>query len=147
MDIVYKEIDIAPDSVTFARRSDAEEVAQIWVALETAKTWGEFRAMLPEGEWEENLEDYFEEGPPDDKPFDSDAVPGHPDGDYPQWLRQTMLEWLPQELNGKYGEVRMSVLNGEYLDLPADKAEEIAADLRAMGHTVTPTDVYFGWSG
>ena len=34
-----------------------------------------------------------------------------------------------------------SVLNGEFLDLPAHKAEQIAEDLRAMGHRVEPTDL------
>ena len=146
-DIVYRVVAIASDSVTFARRSDAEEVALIWTALKTAKTWGEFRAKLPDGEWEANLEDFFDESPPDEEPFDAGEVPGHLDGDYPQWLRQTMLEWFPPELIDKYGDIQTSVLNGEFLDLPADKAEEIVADLRAMGHTVTPTDLYFGWSG
>jgi hypothetical protein len=146
-DIVYQVVAGAPDSVTFARRSDAEGVAQIWVALNTANTWGEFRAKLPEGEWEENLGDRFDESPPDGEPFDAGAVPGHLDGDYPQWLRQTMLKWFPQSLIDKYGDIQTSVLNGDFLDLPAAKVEEIAADLRAMGHTVDMTELDFGFSG
>ncbi|HYO03358.1 MAG TPA: hypothetical protein VET27_16390 [Mycobacterium sp.] len=41
--------------------------------------------------------------------------------------------------------VSVKVLNGESLDLPLDKAEHVAEDLRAMGHTVAPTDLDFGW--
>jgi hypothetical protein len=39
------------------------------------------------------------------------------------------------------GDVETSVFNGEMLDLPANKADQIAADLRAMGHKVDRTDL------
>jgi hypothetical protein len=148
MDVVY-EIRLGsngrPERVVFAERTRVEHVAQIWKALVQSTTWGGFRHNLPEGEWDDNLADRFDEIPPDDEPFMADAVPGHADGDYPEWLRQVQLDWFPQELIDKYGDVRPSVLNGEFLDLPPDKAEQIAADLRAMGHTVAPTDLAFGW--
>ena len=52
------------------------------------------------------------------------------------------LEWFPEDLIVKYGgEVGETVHNGPALDLPGDKAEEIAADLRAMGHRVERTDL------
>ncbi len=148
MDIVYR-----PgmgsngwDSVVFAERSRAERVAQIRAALENSATWGEFRRALPEGEWEDIFQDYYddaeEKSPDDDKPFDSDDVPGYAEGDYPEWLQQVQLDWFPPELIAKFGgDVGSTVLSGPVLDLPADRAEEIAAELRAMGHTVEETDL------
>jgi hypothetical protein len=140
MDIVYRVGGDGFDSVLFATRASAEYVAQIRKALYQSRTWGEFRANLPEGEWE-NLEWKLED-PPDDEPFKADDIPGHADGDYPEWLRQSQLDWFPDDLTEKYdGEVTLTTLNGWVLDLPGNRAEEIADDLRALGHRVERTDL------
>jgi hypothetical protein len=142
MDIVYRVGGDGYDCVLFAERSTAERVAQTFAALRESTTWGQFRANLPDGEWEDNLQYCFDEdAPADDAPFHRDMVPGYADGDYPEWLRGSAAEWFPRSLIEKYGgSVETSVLNGDALDLPAGKAEAIAADLRAMGHRVTRTD-------
>lgn len=140
MDIVYRVGGDGYESVLFADRASAEHVAQIRNALYQSKTWAEFKQNLPAGEWEDlesRLDDELEDGP-----FTADAIPGHADGDYPEWLRQSQLDWFPEELIEKYsGEVGLTTLNGEVLDLPADRADEIADDLRALGHTVERTDL------
>lgn len=145
MDIVYR---IRGDSVVFAERWRAEYVAEIWKALQESNTWGELRRKLPDGEWQDyfqpHFDDYEEELPADDEPFTSADAPRHEDGDYPPWLAQEQLDWFPPELIKKYGgDVTSSVLNGEFLDLPADKADQIANDLRAIGHTVAETHLEF----
>lgn len=143
MDIVYRVGGDGYDGALFAERSAAERVAQILTALRESSTWGEFRAKLPDGEWEDYLQYCFEgDGPADDARFHRDMVPGYIDGDYPEWLRGSAVEWFPPGLIEKYGgSVDSTVLNGEALDLPAGAADEIAADLRAIGHTVTRTDL------
>lgn len=141
MDIVYRIGGDGYDGVLFARREEAENVAAIREALANSKTWGEFRANIPFGEWEANLADCFEDTPPDDEPFSAEEVPGYVDGDYPRWLMQAQLDWFPEDLIAKYGDRESSVFNGEMLELYADQAEEIAAELRAMGHTVEKTDL------
>lgn len=141
MDIVYRVGGDGFDSVLFARRASAVYVAQIRTALYQSTTWGEFRANLPDGEWE-NMQGDYDEDPPDGEPFTADDIPGHADGDYPEWLRQSQLRWFPKDLIEKYdGEVALTTLNGWVLDLPADRAEEIADDLRALGHRVERTDL------
>lgn len=140
MDLVYRVGGDGYESVLFAPRHIAEYVAQIRKALYEYKTWGEFRVNLPEGEWE-NLEWQLGENP-DDKPFRADDIPGHADGDYPQWLRQFQLDWFPRDLIEKYEGTRtLTTLNGWVLDLPANHATEIAEDLRTLGHTVEETDL------
>lgn len=142
MDIVYRVGGDGYDSALFADRASAEYVAQIRNALYQSETWGEFRRNLPKGEWEDTFVDRLEEIPPDDEPFTADAAPGHADGDYPEWLRQSQLDWFPEDLIEKYdGAVGVSVLNGSMLDLPADRAEEIADELRKRGHTVARTEL------
>jgi hypothetical protein len=145
VEIVYR---IDGDAVVFAERWRAAYVAHIWKALYESKTWGEFRRNLPDGEWEDHFQTHFEdreeEVPADDELFGADEAPGLTEGDYPAWLAQEQLDWFPPELIKKYGgDVGSSVLNGEFLELPSDKAEEIAEDLRAMGHTVERTDLAF----
>ena len=144
MDIVYRVGGDGYEGALFAERDSAERVAQIRQALRESTTWGEFRSALPDDEWEDDLQYRFEfdEDPADDEPFHRDLVPGYADGDYPEWLRQSQLDWMPRELIEKYaGEVSTTVLNGDVLDLPGHRAEEIAEDLRAMGHSVERTDL------
>jgi hypothetical protein len=142
MDIVYRMV-VGGDGescVVFAPRAAAEHVAQIRNALYTARTWGEFRAKLPEDEWSK-LQSQLDDRA-DDERFEPDDIPGYADGGYPEWLRQSQLQWFPEELIEKYdGEVGLTTLNGWVLDLPACHAEDIAEDLRAMGHTVEETDL------
>lgn len=122
MDIVYRVGGEAFECALFAERSKAERVAQIWRALNESKTWGEFRRGLPEGEWEDLPIDWNGEEPSDDDPFSYDDVPGAADGDYPEWLQKTQLEWFPEDLSEKYG-------------------GEVAEELRKRGHTVERTDL------
>ena len=146
MDIVYRVGGDGYDCALFAERSSAARVAQILTALRDSTTWGEFRAELPADEWEDVLQYCFEEDevPADDAPFHRDMVPGYADGDYPEWLRGSAVEWFPPSLIKEYwGWVETSGLNGDALDLPAGKADAIAADLRAMGHRVERTDLDF----
>ena len=143
MDIVYRVGGDGYYCALFAERSSAERVAEILTALRESTTWGEFRDTLPDGEWEDNLQYCFDEEPPgDDDRFHRDMVPGYADGDYPEWLRGSAVEWFPRSLIEKYGgSMDTSVLNGDALDLPARHADAIAADLRAMGHRVERTDL------
>lgn len=143
MDIVYRVGGDGYDGVLFAKRESAERVAQIRGALFSSTTWSDLRRSLPEGEWEDHFETFFHEWEQsDDGLFDPDCAPGVEDGDYPEWLLRSMLDWFPAELIQKYGgSLRRTTLNGDALELPADKAEEIAAELRAMGHSVEQTDL------
>lgn len=154
MDIVYRVGGDGYSCALFAERSSAEHVAQILTALRRSATWGEFRRNLPDGEWEESLQYCIEDEPGDDgrypadsqyadsAPFHRDMVPGYADGDYPEWLRSSTLDWFPPSLIKKYaGMVETSVLNGDALELPAGHADAIADDLRAMGHSVERTDL------
>ena len=135
MDLVYNRSSDIDDLVVFAERELAEAVSTIRAALRTARTWGEFAQSLPEGEWAEVLE-RLEEVPDPAAPFDADEVPGHADGDYPTWLGARMVDILPAEVGTKYGARIDSVLNGEAIELPWAQAEDIAADLRRLGHRV-----------
>jgi hypothetical protein len=146
MDLVYS-INEEISNVVFAERNRALYVDQLYDAL-TSRTWDEFRASLPEGGWEEFLERFGGEYDADDnlvddfptgsEPFDND----YQQTGYPDWLANIELDWFPEDLIEKYGgQVEHSMASDDSLHLPAEKAEEIAADLRERGHTVEPSPI------
>ena len=144
MDIVYRIGGDGFDSALFAERSKANYVARIRDALYRSSTWGHFRTKLPDGEWKLRVDEMLVDPDfsTDDQPFIADDIPGHADGDYPECLRQSQLDWFPRDLIDRYrGEVTPTRLNGWVLDLPANVAEDIAQDLRGLGHQVELTDL------
>lgn len=146
MDIVYTTNTDGAGAV-FAERTAAEEVAQVWAALSDSKTWREFKAAMPPAEYAtalENLE--LDEDEVDlDEAFDPGEIPGHTDGDYPTWLASKALDWFPKEVAAQFGSTVASTLNGDALEFPAERADEIAEALRLARPewTVTKTDRFF----
>jgi hypothetical protein len=110
------------DTGIFYREEDYLRFRQIAIALRTSRTWGEFRTMLPDGEFEEfyhwvsNDGDYIyrdgdqflfiEDSQIKDfflshgeayvitsaTPFDREFIGGVSDGDYPPWMSQTAAD-------------------------------------------------------
>lgn len=146
MEILYTTSDEI-EGVVFAEKAKAASVARIQEACETATTWGEFRSKLTAEEWAEVVDnnDLNNREIDDAAPFGADTdITGYADGFYPEWLQATMLSWFPKGLIAKYaGEAADSVHNGEFLILPADRAEEIASDLTARGHVVERSELQF----
>lgn len=98
MKIVYRVVGYGFDCALFAKQERADRLVQVRRALNMSRTWGEFRMSLPAGEWDTEFAESFDEVPSDDEPFVADTVPGFADGDYPEWLLQTQLEWFPKDL-------------------------------------------------
>jgi hypothetical protein len=77
------------------------------------------------------LEDqYGEELPSPDHPFDPDDIPGFATGDWPLWPKQAMLRWLPTSVQA-LGRVEESLMNGTFLHLDEDQSDEVVARLSA----------------
>ena len=107
MDLVYQ-ADDEGWNVVFAERDKALYVDRLYDAL-GSRTWGEFRASLPEGGWEEFLERFGGEYDADGNLVDDFPTGSEPfEGDYqrtgyPEWLANTELKWFPKDLIEKYG--------------------------------------------
>lgn len=145
MEILYTTSDEL-EGVVFAEKTKAESVARIRQACDSATTWGEFRSQLTAQEWDDIVDrNELDEAQYDPAAlFDPEHLAGYADGDYPEWLQATMLSWFPKDLIAKYaGEETDSVLNGEFLILAAERAEEIARDLTARGHVVERSELPF----
>lgn len=147
MDLLYTTNSDGAGAV-FAERRLAESVNRVHTALRDATTWGELAAMVSPDEYAEIL-DNNDLRPTDvraDEPFDAERdVAGYADGDYPTWLQRVALGWFPAELVEKYGMVGESMFHGQAVELPADQADAVASDLRALhpDWTVTRTDLFF----
>ena len=113
--VLYHRISDYGNSIVFAREADAVRVDAINQAINTAATWGAFRAMLPEGEWDsiadpmgpDEMDRYA-----DDQPFDAMLLPGYGDGAYPARLMPRMLDFLPNDLAEKYVDVSADMMTG-----------------------------------
>ena len=119
-----------------AKPETALQVSAIHKAIESSKTWGQFRKALPADalmEVEEMMSE--EDACADTDPFDSDQLPGFSDGDWPTWICQSMLHELPKEIIQEFGERQESAHNGEFLQLNAS-IEVIAPRLVSLGWTV-----------
>ncbi|MET8838064.1 hypothetical protein ABZV78_29720 [Micromonospora sp. NPDC004540] len=118
----------------------AGEAAEI-KALAAARTWGEARQVqMTHLENPAGPESYEEDDYADDKPFDITELGAIVDGYWPKMVTTRALDVLPQDLQDRYGEVVLTVHNGEYLQVPLDGEAELVAELRQRGYEVTRDD-------
>ena len=130
------------DSLVFAPPKIANEISEVYFALKTAKTWGQFRSLMPsdqmadlERKW---LED--ESGPwGDDEPFEA-AWTGYLEAEYPRWLQADQDFWLPEEFLENWGKQESGFTSGGFWTFDPKKEEAIVADLKALGYLVTRRD-------
>ena len=144
MEVVYGSPD---EDLIFIPKELAKRLASIHTAVQSADTWGDLKARLPEAIYDEIinlLEECYEdtdEGP--DLPpqatdaFDAEDIPGFADGDWPEWPAQEMLSWVPKDAQQRFGKVSPSVLNGDFLEFDTAKTQAIVKALEQYGYTCT----------
>lgn len=113
----------------------AEHHAGIETALYGAKTWRQFREMLPASELVDNdsFDEMFEEHE-DDEPFDMNLVYGVGDGDYPPRLLYDAEYILPEEILEEF--TVSTRLHGDFAEIPLDELPRVRAALESEGHTL-----------
>lgn len=121
-------------------------------ALANATTWGEFRLLLPPGEWEvilqmlKSSEEYEQDDEPPVWEFAShkfngyDDIPAASDGYYPPWLQQMMSRFVPLDVLERFGSEKCSVHNGAYWHIDSEHVDGIVARLTERGFTVECAD-------
>ena len=136
----------------FVPESRAKELAESNKALLSAKTWGEFKALVSQEMYEfylVNSAHYMGANEPEDgdyTPYDIapetpftpndvvtyDALPAYPEIE--------MSEWMPEGIQAKFGrKVRysamdMNVPEGQILVLEEKQMDEIVAELEKLGY-------------
>ena len=123
--------------VVFAEPDRATLIAKIHSAINSSKTWGQFRSAMPRDEYSKIVRTHFDDNgeprPKSTDPFSSDFVPGWSDGDYPPWLQQEVGRILPRDVLLRFGEHCTSVLNGGFWLIPEERLRDICDALRARG--------------
>lgn len=71
--------------------------------------------------------------PADDEPFDPEAVEGWIIGDWPPMIEAIMDRILPKDLADRHGHRIRTVINGDYLHIPAEHAGPVIKSLRESG--------------
>ena len=153
MDFVYGPIG---DNLVFMPRPAAERLRAVREALNTSRTWGEFKQAMPADSYqhvvelmreqaEEDLSDDDEELPDNWEPgaetaFEAEQIPGFADGDWPEWPAQEALEWVPTDIQRRFGVESASVLSGDYLTLNIEHEAAIVAAFVEHGYTCSRDD-------
>jgi len=117
----------------------AETLSACIHALEQAKTWADFRRLMPAAELtrlQGLMRDDGARMPDGDKPFDADLLPGFADGDWPALITSTMLREVPEPVLKAFGDRGPSALNGDLVQFDADQLPAIKAMLSELGWTV-----------
>ncbi len=157
-DLVYG---LLVGALTFMAESRAKYCAAIFTALMSAKTWGEFKNMVPrevydkytslsfyykgpKGEQPEDIEKYYF---PDDRRFNPNDVYTY---DYieaqPAFPAIEMSEWVPQDIQDKYGKLSHYYMcngnfpDGDELKLDVNHMDEIVSAMQAHGYNCRRDD-------
>jgi hypothetical protein len=123
----------------FATEDRARLIAQIHEALSSARTWGEFRRLMPNQEYRNIRREFDEQGEPRprlDEAFSAEQVGGFSDGDYPPWLQTEMGGTIPRDILERFGTRQSAFLNGDYWHIPQGQMEPMADALRQRGFEV-----------
>ncbi|MFC0030082.1 hypothetical protein ACFFMM_11165 [Micromonospora chaiyaphumensis] len=110
-------------------------------ALAGARTWGEARQVqMTHLENPAGPDCYEEDDYADDKPFDITELGAIVDGYWPKMVTVRALDVLPRDLQDRYGEVVLTVHEGEYLQVRLDGEAELVAELRGRGYELARDD-------
>ncbi|MBU2668271.1 hypothetical protein KOI35_32640 [Actinoplanes bogorensis] len=131
------------DCLAFADGETAAAEAQEIVAIASAKTYGEARAVRPQ--YVRDVvpglgEDHVDGDHADDEPFDINELTSVIEGDWPPMVTSRAFDLLPTELQEQFGNSEFTAMNGDLLEVPVSAEAELVAALRERGFEVTRDD-------
>jgi len=138
--IVYGELG---GQLVFIPQVRADELSAVRRALGEAKTWGELLERLAacSAEAHEYITQHFGDDGSANDPFDPDQIGAIGDGDWPPWPKQEMLAWVPDDIRERFGQIELTIFNGEALVFTEDQEASLVAAFEAKGFIVTRDDV------
>lgn len=132
----------AHECLAFADADTAAEEAREIVAITSARTWGEARAVAVRHTWNPADPDYDDDADAhtDDTPFAIRQLDSVADGDWPAMVTTRALTLLPEDLRTRFGRTVDTHLNGDYLEIPLEVEADIVAALHERGFEVVRDD-------
>jgi hypothetical protein len=123
--IVYGEYE---DELVFIPAARARHLALTWKAMLRARTWGELRKFAPPRAYDEILKFNEPRSIRAWHSFDYVEMTPAPDGDYPGFPRQEVMQWMPARVWQTLARMVDTAVNGEYPSFdPLDELEIVAA--------------------
>lgn len=139
-DLIYAIHKNAPDFLVFMPRKRAADLARVWDALYSARTWGEFRNKMPAEEYDDYMTRSFDDNekprPRDDEAY-SQTEEGWEDGEWPENPMYWMDTYVPPAIMA-LGTPITTVFGGS--TIYASKQTEALRILRQEGYTVERND-------
>lgn len=140
-EVVYG-VDGLTGRAVFLARPEAEAFQRLG-RLQTARTWGEVRAVLPLNEYLDvksiyGFDDDRDPGasdPPDDEAFSIRSVATYSEGEWPVALMYRSGHVLPPDVAAQFGDDM-----GDYVEVRAEDVERVADAMRARGYRLTRDD-------
>ncbi len=148
--LVYGTIEERGDELIFIPKEQAEELALIHEAKDSATTWRELYERIPNDVFDRlvmvefNLDAGFDKLTTEEQqriltqPFEVSEIALIKEGNWLDWPQQDMLVWVPEDVQDRFGRIISTGLNGEYLGLAAQETDAIVAALEAQGYTCIP---------
>jgi hypothetical protein len=138
MEIVYR-LSKANSGLVFAYIDRAKEIHDINRALHEASTWGDFRRLMPEDEYNrvKTLAEEYDCEVSEYSEFHAEQVPGYADGDYPDWLQAEMDRVLPDDILEEFAVSQSTVLSGDYYHIEERALGAIVERLEKSGYRVS----------
>jgi hypothetical protein len=113
----------------------AKRVHQIHEAISNAETWRQFNDLMPKDEYAK-IDRRLDQRPQPTSPFSADMIPGWEEGDYPEWLQQSLDCYLPAAILENFGKLCSSVSNGSYWYIDEANVDAVCSALRDAGWTL-----------
>jgi len=139
--IVYGELG---GQLVFIPQARADELSAVRLAVGESKTRGELLERLAacSAEAHEYITQYLgDDGRAADDPFDPGQIGAIGDGDWAPWPKQEMLAWVPDDIRERFGQIELTIFNGEALVFTEDQAAPLVAAFEAEGFIVSRDDV------
>ena len=108
----------------------------------SATTWGELAARAPTlyERVVSPLERDNEPMPDETAPFEPSQAPGFDDGDFPKMPEELMSEFVPDEIQKRWGTLTFTIFSVPMLSLPADVEADLAHAFTLIGFTCERND-------
>jgi hypothetical protein len=131
------------EHIVFILERRAHFLSQVWCAPLKSKTWGDLKQLAPPSAYREirrrNRDKLAPSALHPNAAFDYYEMTGVPDGDYPGFPAQEMFGWMPRDIQLDFGNVGVTRLNGDLLELDPKDTKAIVQRLKQAGIDVAGT--------
>lgn len=123
----------------------ALHVVQMRYVFEQAcpANWGHLQAQLSNANWQALLAHYQQAETPlpsPDSPFQAADVWGYEEGDFPDFLPQTVDDWLDPAFCRQHAIRVNTILNGDYWEFSSRELAPVSQGLKLLGYQVCHND-------